>query len=107
VSAKRSDISSIDALTEAFKGQDAVVSAAVTEAGRAQKIIIDAAVAAHVKRFIPSEFGINTQEARGTKIGALLGQKVENVAYLDELSRKHDWFTWTALSTGSFIDWVS
>ena len=69
--------------------------------------MIDAAVSARVKRFIPSEFGFVTQQARGTKIGNLVKSKIESVDYLVELSQKHDWFTWTSLSTGSFFDWVS
>jgi uncharacterized protein YbjT (DUF2867 family) len=66
------DTTSTDTLTKALKGQDAVVSTVGTAAASTQKTIIDAAIAAHVKRFIPSEFGYNTQEARGTKVGGLL-----------------------------------
>jgi len=95
VTVKKVDTTSTDALTEAFKGQDAVVSTVGTAAGSTQKTIIDAAVAAHVKRFIPSKFGYNTREARGTKAGGLLKAKIETVDYLIELSQKHDWFTWT------------
>jgi uncharacterized protein YbjT (DUF2867 family) len=107
VTVKKVDTTSIDALTEALKGQDAVVSTVGTAAASSQKTIIDAAVAARIKRFIPSEFGYNTREARGTKIGGLLKAKIETVDYLIELSQKHDWFTWTSLSTGTLFDWVS
>jgi uncharacterized protein YbjT (DUF2867 family) len=107
VTVKKVDTTSTDALTEALKGQDAVVSTVGTAAASSQKTIIDAAVAARVKRFIPSEFGYNTREARGTKVGGLLKAKIETVDYLIELSKKHDWFTWTGLSTGTLFDWVS
>jgi len=107
VAIKKVDTASVDALTEALKGQDAVVSTVSTAAADAQKTMIDAAVAAHVKRFIPSEFGYNLQEARGTKIGGLLKAKLEIADYLTELSQKHEWFTWTGLSTGTLFDWVS
>jgi putative NADH-flavin reductase len=93
VTVKKVDTTSTAALTEPLKGQDAVVSTVGTAAASVQKTLIDAAVAAHVKRFIPSEFGYNTREARGTKVGGLLKAKIETVAYLIELSKKHDWFT--------------
>ena len=107
VTVKKVDTTSAAALTDALKGQDAVVSTVTTVAADAQKIFIDAAVAANVKRFIPSEFGYNTREARGTKVGGLLKAKIDTVDYLIELSQKHDWFTWTGLSTGTLFDWVS
>jgi len=107
VTVKKVDTTSVDALTEVLKGQDAIVSTVGTAAARSQTTIIDAAIAAHVKRFIPSEFGYNTREARGTKVGSLLSAKIETVDYLIELSQKHDWFTWTGLSTGTLFDWVS
>jgi uncharacterized protein YbjT (DUF2867 family) len=107
VTVRKVDTASTDALTEALKGQDAVVSTVGTAAASDQKTIIDAAVAAHVKRFIPSEFGYNTREARGTILGGLLKAKIETVDYLIELSQKHDWFTWTGLSTGTLFDLVS
>ncbi len=107
VTVKKVDTTSIDALTTALKGQDAVVSTISTAAVRTQTTIIDAAIAAHVKRFIPSEFGYNTREARGTKVGDQLKVKIEIVDYLIDLSKKYDWFTWTGLSTGTLFDWVS
>jgi uncharacterized protein YbjT (DUF2867 family) len=107
VTVKKVDTTSVDALIEVLKGQDAVVSTIGTAAAGTQTTIIDAAIAAHVKRFIPSEFGYNTREARGTKVGGLLKAKIETVDYLIKLSQKHDWFTWTGLSTGTLFDWVS
>ncbi|TVY36192.1 hypothetical protein LSUB1_G006640 [Lachnellula subtilissima] len=59
-----------------------------------------------VARFMPSEFGIDLAGCCDTQIGALLGQKREIIEYLGKLAGKYDWFTWTALSTGSFIDWL-
>ncbi len=103
---KKVDVTSFDALTDVLKGQDAVVSTITTGAVNNQRLIIDAAVAARVKRFLPSEFGLDTQRARGTKAGNVMKPKVECVNYLIELSEKYDWFTWTSLSTGSFFDWV-
>ncbi|KAF6816491.1 NmrA-like family protein [Colletotrichum plurivorum] len=105
VTVKKIDLSSAEAVTEALKGQDAVVSTAATTAAGAQKLLIDASVAAGVKRFIPSEFGIHTREARGTKIGALLTPKIQNTDYLIELAKKHESFSWTGIAVGPFFDW--
>jgi hypothetical protein len=51
------DYNSVESLTSALQGQDAVVSTVGSTAIEGQKILIDAAIAAGVKRFIPSEFG--------------------------------------------------
>ncbi|KAM0551267.1 hypothetical protein ACHAPJ_008612 [Fusarium lateritium] len=104
VTVKRVDITSVDSIKDAITGQDAVVSAAATAATGNQKTIIDAAIAARVPRFIPSEFGIPSREYRDTKIGSILAGKVRNTDYLIELAQKHDWFSWTGLSNGLFLD---
>lgn len=48
---------SLSSLTEAFKGQDAVISMLPITALGDQAVVIEAAIAAGVKRFIPSEYG--------------------------------------------------
>lgn len=48
---------SINSLTKVFGGQDAVISMLPMTALAEQAIVIDAAIAAGVKRFIPSEYG--------------------------------------------------
>ncbi|KLO98483.1 related to 2`-hydroxyisoflavone reductase [Fusarium fujikuroi] len=101
---KRVDITSVDSVKEALAGQNAVVSAAATAAAGSQKVIIDAAIAAKVPRFIPSEFGIPSRQNRDTKIGKILGAKIQNTDYLIELAEKHHWFSWTGLSNGLFLD---
>jgi hypothetical protein len=49
-------------LAQACKGQDAIVSTMSALATMTQTKIVDAAVANHVKRFIPSDFGLNTPD---------------------------------------------
>ncbi|KAM0425492.1 hypothetical protein ACHAPT_009281 [Fusarium lateritium] len=105
VTVKRVDITSVDSVKDAITGQDAVVSTAATAAAGAQKIIIDAVIAAKVPRFIPSEFGIPSREYRDTKIGGLLAPKIRNTDYLIELAAQHEWFSWTGISNGLFLDW--
>ncbi|KAK3940002.1 hypothetical protein QBC46DRAFT_386420 [Diplogelasinospora grovesii] len=105
VEVKTVDYTSFDSLRAAFSGQDAVVSVVGTTAVGNQKIAVDAAIAAGVKRFIPSEFGINTREVRDRPIGKILAVKIGIVDYLQEKAKENPSFTWTGLTTGSFFDW--
>ena len=103
---KKVDYGSFDALKSAFDGQDAVVSIVATLAIGAQRLAIDAALAAGVKRFIPSEFGINTRKVGNKPIGKIIAGKIATVDYLDEKAKENPSFSWTGLSTGLFFDWV-
>ncbi|MCJ1475488.1 hypothetical protein MMC13_004151 [Lambiella insularis] len=93
-------------LLEAFKGQDAVVSA-ITSYGPGvsqQKKLIDAAVKAGVKRFVPSEFGSNTLDKNARALlPQLFGAKLEIVEYLR--GKEKEGLTWSAFVTGPFFDW--
>lgn len=77
------DFSSLDSLKAALKGQDAVVSTLGAFAAAQQTSLIDAAIAAGVKRFIPSEFGSDTTHP---KVSALpvYRDKVAAQQYLKE-----------------------
>jgi uncharacterized protein YbjT (DUF2867 family) len=94
-----------ESLAKAFDGQDAVISI-VGNAGFAdQTKIIDAAVAAGVKRFVPSEFGSDTDNSDVRAIVPIFNGKKQVVDYLK--GKESDTFSWTALITGPFFDWVS
>jgi len=101
----KTDYSSPDSIAEAFKGQDAVVSTIATAALRQQQAVVDAAVKAGVKRFIPSEFGMDTTTITG---GAkkILGAKIALQGVLAKAAEEHEHFSWTGISTGMFFDWV-
>ncbi|KAL2169451.1 hypothetical protein VTG60DRAFT_5995 [Thermothelomyces hinnuleus] len=85
---KSVDYASLDDLTTAFQGQDAVVSTVATAA-----------------RFIPSEFGINTRKVRDTPIGKILAGKIAIVDYLEKVAAKGSELAWTGVSTGLFFEW--
>ena len=57
VTVRTADLSSVDSVTAAFEGQDAVVSTVGTSGLAGQSVLVEAAVAANVKRFLPSDFG--------------------------------------------------
>lgn len=103
------DYASLDSLKAAFAGQDAVVSAVATQGVPAQQTAVDAAVAAGVRRFVPSEFGINTRQVRERTIGRILAGKIAVVDYLEQLVQegRSGGLSWTGVSTGLFFDWVS
>ncbi|KAI9742855.1 MAG: hypothetical protein M1818_003584 [Claussenomyces sp. TS43310] len=90
-------------LVEAFKGQDAVVSA-LGAGGLADEIkIIDAAVEAGVKRFLPSEFSCNTFNAKTTALVPFFALKVTVIEHLKKQESKG--LTWTAIPAGLAFDW--
>jgi nucleoside-diphosphate-sugar epimerase len=89
-------------LLEAFKGQDAVIST-ISGGGLAlQKSIVDAAIAAGVKAFFPSEYGVDTSIHSSPEVVPFLGAKVEA---LDYLKTQQDKISWTAIISGCLFDW--
>ncbi len=103
---KKVDYTSVDALKEALAGQDAVVSVLGTFAVGGQQPLIDAAIAVGARRFIPSEFGVNTRKAIGKPIGKILEGKIKTVDYLIEKAKENPNFSWTGISIGLFFDFV-
>ncbi|CCC13696.1 unnamed protein product [Sordaria macrospora k-hell] len=108
VQVRKADLSSLESLTNAFSGQDAVVCTIATSEAGNQKILADTAVAAGVKRFIPSEFGFNTRPGKIShpvieKLPYMVVKK-ETVDYLEELTAKNPGFTWTGLATNMWLD---
>jgi hypothetical protein len=98
-------------LLEVLKGQDAVVSTIGALGTLTQMKLIDAAIAAGVKRYIPSDFAPNTPE-----LGAMekvlpelymrLKPKTTVIEHLKEQAEAHPEFSWTALGSGPLFDWV-
>ena len=56
ITIQTADLSSVDSVTAAFEGQDAVVSTVGTASLLGQGVPLEAAVAASVKRILPSDF---------------------------------------------------
>ncbi|KAK6331555.1 hypothetical protein TWF718_002104 [Orbilia javanica] len=89
-------------LEAAFNGQDAVVSVVAGAALGEQKKLIDAAVKSGVKRFIPSEFGSNTDNKEAQALVPIFSRKVEIKDYLE--SQAGAGLTWTGIVTGPVFD---
>ncbi|KAJ8115256.1 hypothetical protein OPT61_g3047 [Boeremia exigua] len=98
----RADYESVDSLKQAFQGQDAVISIVGGGALGDQNKLIDAAIAAGVKRFLPSEFGSNTPDARTRAVVPVFEAKLGTVNYLKS---KQDVISWSSVITGPFFDW--
>ena len=92
-------------LLEAFQGADAVVNTVGTEqvSETVSHSFVDAAIEAGVKRFMPSEYGLNNSLGRAKILGGLFMGKAKLLAYLR--SKEETGLTWTGLATGSLIDW--
>ena len=87
----------------AFRGQDAVVSALGFPAKLEEPKLIDAAVEAGVKRFVPSEYGINNCLPAARQLNPVFGAKGDVMDYLKE--KESQGLTWTCIPTGLWLDW--
>jgi uncharacterized protein YbjT (DUF2867 family) len=103
VTVHRTDYSKTS-LVEAFKGQDAVVSTIASYSTHQQVDIIDAAVTAGVKRFIPSEYGVDTSLPQIAELLPLALEKQKTVGYLR--TKEASGLSWTAVIVGGFFDWA-
>ncbi|KAF1957847.1 NAD(P)-binding protein [Byssothecium circinans] len=104
--AKGVDYNSLDALKEAFTGQDAIINCVTGGATQydPSKLIIDATVAAGAKFYFANEFVGNIHSAQFLRLPeALTGAKVKIRAYLEGLAKEGK-MNWTALNGGPFFD---
>ncbi|KAK4077829.1 uncharacterized protein Triagg1_3523 [Trichoderma aggressivum f. europaeum] len=95
----RIDYKSTDSLLDALKGQDAVVSAMNHLYYDEQKALVGAATIAGVKRFLPSDYGLDVSIP-----------SVRAVPYLREKGLiqdllKESRMTYRVLYTGPFLEW--
>lgn len=89
-------------LVEAFQGQDAVVSTIASTSVRTQTSLVDSAIAAGVKVFLPSEFGVDTAASNAVDVIPGLTAKIETVQYLKSVQAK---ISWAVVVTGALFDW--
>lgn len=97
------DYDSLGSLTTALKGQEALVSTLGSTAIAIQLRLIEAAAEAHVKRFIPSEFGSNTLNEKARALPVFK----DKVAVQDALKKEaaSSGMSYTVICTGPFFDW--
>lgn len=97
------DYSSVDSVTEALKGQDAVVSTVGTPGILGQNLFIGAAVAAGVKRFLPSDFGCDLGNPLTGALPVYKNKKAIHKKLQDAAAANPD-FTYTLVCNNAFLD---
>ena len=98
------DYESLDSLTEALQGQDAVVSTLASLAVATQLLLVEAAAKAHVKRFIPSEFGSDTTNEKNKALPVYSSKIAVQDALMKE-STSGSGMTYSLVMGGPFFDW--
>ncbi|KAJ5227626.1 oxidoreductase CipA [Penicillium citrinum] len=100
------DYNSLDSLTTALSGQDAVVNTLGVGVvpGEVHLRVLEAAHAAKVQRYIPSEFGSDTANPLTAKL-PVFGVKVAVIKKLEEIAAQDSTFSYTSIITGPFFDW--
>jgi uncharacterized protein YbjT (DUF2867 family) len=98
------DYDSVPSLTTALRGIDGVVSAVGPEGIDGQGTLIEAAVAAGVKRFIPSEFGSVTTHPDLQSMPHY--SSIFRVRQLLQKKADAGDLSWTVLACGGFLEFV-
>jgi uncharacterized protein YbjT (DUF2867 family) len=103
VTVKVADFTSVEALTEILKGQDAVIDTTSSPEIQTPINLINAAAAAGVYRFVTSDFG---GDPLNSKIASLpvFARKAASFRAAKAANEKTG-MTYTAVATGSFLDW--
>ncbi|KAK3056357.1 hypothetical protein LTR09_002864 [Extremus antarcticus] len=97
------DFSDVSALTDALTGFDALISTVGSPGIQSQTYMVDAAVAAKVKRFIPSEFGSDMSNARARSL-PVYKLKVEVEEYIENALKGSE-TSYTPVYNSAFLDW--
>lgn len=91
-----------DSLVAAFANKDAVINCVTTLAVRTQLRIISAAAEAGVRRFVPSEYGLNNNNPAARALCTVFREKGEVQDYLRTLE---DRMEWTSFAVGMWLKW--
>lgn len=95
------DLSSESGLIDAFKGQDAVVSAVPNPVLATEKIWMDAAVSAGVKRIVLSEYSTNMDSKKSQTL-PIIQDKLKTRKYAEELGSSGK-IGWSSVNNGPFL----
>ncbi|KIV88049.1 hypothetical protein PV10_08979 [Exophiala mesophila] len=91
-------------LVEVLRGQDVLVSAIGFGAIQLETKLIDAAIEAKVRRFLPSEYGVNNTYQAARDLCPVFDAKGAIVDLLKE--KELEGLTWTSIPTGLWLDWA-
>ncbi|OIW28221.1 oxidoreductase CipA-like protein [Coniochaeta ligniaria NRRL 30616] len=96
--------SDIKGMTDVLRGIDVVVSTVGNPGLDNQIPLIDAAVAAGVKRFIPSEFGADPEHEKNKPLPFYI-RKLRILDHLKEKAANNPGFSYSRVTTHAFLDW--
>lgn len=91
-------------LITAFRGKDAVINCMTTLAVADQYRMIDAAIAAGVRRYMPSEYGLNNLRPEAQALSGVFRDKGRVQEYLRSKA-KEGVIEWTSISCGMWLEW--
>jgi len=97
------DYNDLKTLTEALEGNEALISTITGTEVAQQKLLVDAAIAAGIKRFIPSEFGGDLEHPKPRAL-PVFAPKVELEEYV-KTKCEGTQTTYTFVYNGPFLDW--
>ncbi|KAF7553684.1 hypothetical protein G7Z17_g3424 [Cylindrodendrum hubeiense] len=93
----------LEALVSAFTGQDAVINCMTSLAVGDQLRFVDAAVAAGVKRYVASEYGLNNNNPEARALNSVFREKGEIQDYLR--SKESLGMEWMSIACGMWLRW--
>jgi uncharacterized protein YbjT (DUF2867 family) len=91
------------ALVKALQGQDVLISAVGPEAKDAEYRLVEAAIEAGVRRFFPTEYGLDNSDPKNAAVSPIFGIKYDMQQHLK--AKEKEGLTWTSVGTGMWIDW--
>lgn len=91
-----------DSLVAAFANQDAVINCVTTLAVGTQLRIISAAAEAGVRRYVPSEYGLNNNNPAARALCPVFREKGEVQDHLRTLEHRMEWM---AFACGMWLKW--
>ncbi|KAJ0167542.1 hypothetical protein CTA2_1973 [Colletotrichum tanaceti] len=104
VTVREVDYESLDSLTQALKGQDALVNSISSFDPKVATRFVDAAAAAGVYRYIPPDFGLDPDRAHVPSL-PFFGINTLTRHHVEQKATENDGrFTWTIIATGAFLD---
>ncbi|KAI1401233.1 NmrA-like family protein [Hypoxylon fuscum] len=93
-----------DDLVAAFKGQDVIINCMTTLSVTDQYRMIDAAIAAGVRRYVPSEYGLNNMRPDTQALNTVFHDKGKVQEYLREKAAEGS-IEWMSIACGMWLKW--
>ncbi|KAI0508472.1 NmrA-like family protein [Xylaria bambusicola] len=94
----------IEELTSAFEGQDLIINCITTLSVKDQYRMVDAAIAAGVRRYVASEYGLNNMNPKAQALNNVFADKGKVQSYLRAKGDEGQ-IEWMSISCGIWIKW--